>query len=106
MGQIMVRLLAEVARARRDRKLSQAELAQKAGLSRMAVQKLEAGNSDARLSTLVVLAKAMGMELMLVPTALRHDAFARSGGRALGQPVGVDAPASVIDDLLSRPGRE
>ncbi|WP_449393060.1 helix-turn-helix domain-containing protein [Eoetvoesiella caeni] len=104
----MVRLLAEFARARRDRKLSQAELAQKAGLSRMAVQKLEAGNSDARLSTLVVLAKAMGMELMLVPTALRHDleAFARSGGRALGQPVGVDAPASVIDDLLSRPGRK
>ncbi|HWK63165.1 MAG TPA: helix-turn-helix transcriptional regulator [Eoetvoesiella sp.] len=102
----MAQLLTEYAEARQARKLSQSELADLAGLSRMAVQKMEAGTTDPRLSSLIVLARAMGMELMLVPRALRQDleAFVRSGGRALGQPVGVDAPTSVVDDLLSNSG--
>jgi transcriptional regulator with XRE-family HTH domain len=103
----MADLLTEYAKARLARHLSQAELAEKSGLSRMAVQKMEAGASDPRLSTLQVLARAMGMELMLVPSALKPDlqAFARSGGRALGQPAGVVAPGSVVDDLLAKPAR-
>ena len=92
--------------ARQAHQLSQAQLADKAGLSRMAVQKLEAGTTDPRLSSLVTLARAMGMELMLVPSALRADleAYARSGGRALGQPVGAAAPASIVDELVSAHG--
>lgn len=103
----MADLLTEYAKARLARRLSQAELAEKSGLSRMAVQKMEAGASDPRLSTLQVLARAMGMELMLVPSALKPDlqAFARSGGRTLGQPAGVVAPGSVVDDLLAKPAR-
>lgn len=92
-------------KARQARKLSQAELAAKAGLSRMAVQKMEAGTTDPRLSSLLVLARAMDLELMLVPSALRQDleAFARAGGRVLGQAAGIDAPGSVVDELLSEP---
>lgn len=87
--------------------MTQADLAEKAGLSRMAVQKVESGATDPRISTLQVMARAMGMELMLVPTAIRRDLeqFVQSGGRVLGQPPGVGAPASVVDDLLNRHGQ-
>lgn len=94
----------DLAVARRAANLTQAELADKAGLSRMAVQKAESGSTDPRLSTLQVMARAMGMELMLVPADIRRDVehFIQSGGRFLGQPPGVGAPASVVDHLLER----
>lgn len=97
----------QLAHVRRAQGLTQAELADKAGLSRMAVQKTESGSTDPRLSTLAVMARALGMELMLVPTALRHDLehFVQSGGRVLGQRAGVEAPASVVDQLLERDRR-
>lgn len=101
----MPALLNHYIKARQDRHLSQAALAEMAGLSRMAVQKIEAGTTDPRLSSLQVLARALGMELMLVPSALKHDleAFARSGGRTLGQPEGADAPSSIVSQLLHKP---
>jgi hypothetical protein len=48
------------------------------------------------------MARALGMEIMLVPSAIRPDieAFVQSGGKVLGQPVGVDAPASIVEDVL------
>ncbi|NLY28131.1 MAG: helix-turn-helix transcriptional regulator [Alcaligenaceae bacterium] len=100
----MTQLLTAYQVARRGQALSQAELAEKAGLSRMAVQKIESGTTDPRLSSLLVLARALGMELMLVPEALRNelDAFVRSGGRALGQSPGINAPLSIVDDLIQR----
>lgn len=94
----------DLAQARRAAGMTQADLAEKAGLSRMAVQKAESGSTDPRLSTLQVMARAMGMELMLVPTALRPDLqqFVQSGGRLLGQQAGIGAPASVVDEILQR----
>lgn len=70
----------------------------------MAVQKAESGTTDPRLSTLQVMARALGMELMLVPAALRPELerFIQSGGRMLGQQAGVGAPASIVDDILER----
>ena len=72
------------------------------GLSRMTVQRTEAGKIDPRLSTLLVLARALDMDLMLVPTSLRSDLenFVRSGGQFLGQPSGISAPTSLVDELL------
>lgn len=101
---IMSHVMEALARARDAQGITQAELAEKAGLSRMAVQKAEAGATDPRLSTLQVMARAMGMELMLVPTALRPDLeqFIQAGGRFLGQQEGINAPASVVDALLRR----
>ena len=103
----MSSILEGFVRARRAAGLTQGELAEKAGLSRMAVQKAESGSTDPRLSTLQVMARALGMELMLVPAAIRPDLeqFVQSGGRVLGQPAGVDAPASVVDTLFER-GRQ
>ena len=100
----MIQITDDLARARTAHGMTQAELADKAGLSRMAVQKAEAGATDPRLSTLHVMARAMGLELMLVPTALRPELeqFIHAGGRFLGQPEGIDAPASVVDDILRR----
>lgn len=103
----MSKLSRELVQARLAHGLSQAALAEKAGLSRMAVQKAESGTTDPRVSTLQVMARAMGMELMLVPSEIRRDLeqFVQSGGRLVGQRAGVGAPASVVDQLLKREPR-
>lgn len=68
----------------------------------MTVQRIEAGKIDPRLSTLLVLARTLGLDLMLVPKGLRPELenFVQSGGRLLGQPSGVGAPPSLVDVLL------
>ena len=99
---IMSNFLGELTSARLAAGLSQEALATRAGLNRMTVQRTEAGLIDPRLSSLFVMARALGMDIMLVPSALRSDLeeFARSGGKFLGQPAGVGAPASIVDELL------
>lgn len=88
-------------KAREAAGLRQDEVAARAGLSRMTVQRIEAGRIDPRMSTVVVLARALGLEPMLVPTALRFalEQFVESGGRALAQPAGIVAPRSIVDTL-------
>lgn len=99
----MASIVQDIEGARKAASLTQEELAQRAGVSRMTVSRIEAG-MDPRLSTLQELARAMGMELMLVPRALRTEVegFLRSGGRVLGQPAGAGAPKSLVD-LLETP---
>jgi transcriptional regulator with XRE-family HTH domain len=84
--------------ARETQGMTQAELASRAGTSRVTVGRIEAG-FDPKLSTLYELARALGLELTLVPKSLAGEvqAFRRSGGRALAQPVGASAPPSVVD---------
>ena len=98
----MSNILGELHHARKASGLTHDMLAQRAGVSRMTVQRTEAGKIDPRLSTLLVLARALGMDLMLVPKSLRPDLenFVRSGGRFLGQPSGIGAPQSLVDELL------
>ena len=60
-------LLARLAHARKAANLTQAELAERAGLSRMTVQRLESGSLDPRLSTLQELVRVLNMELHAVP---------------------------------------
>ena len=59
-------LLARLAHARKAANLTQAELAERAGLSRMTVQRLESGSLDPRLSTLQELVRVLNMELHAV----------------------------------------
>lgn len=96
-------IVQDIENTRKAASLTQDGLAQRAGVSRMTVSRIEAG-MDPRLSTLQELARAMGMELMLVPRALRPEVegFLRSGGRMLGQPAGAGAPKSLVD-LLDKP---
>ena len=77
---------------RKAANLTQDDLATHAGLSPMTVQRAEAGQIDPRLSSVQAIAKTLNVELMLVPTALRHEleSFVRSGGRFWdNQPVQV-----------------
>ncbi len=94
----------QLADARKAAGLSQQTLAERAGLSRMTVQRTESGQIDPRLSTLLEMARALGLELMSVPTELRPqlEAFVRSGGRILGQPAGVGAPPSIAQVLKDK----
>ncbi len=94
-------LITTLAASRKAQKMTQADLADRAGLSRMAVQRTETGDVDPRFSTLAEMARVLGMELIAVPAALRPElqAFIQAGGKFLGQPVGADAPPSVVDQL-------
>ncbi|MFT3815142.1 MAG: helix-turn-helix transcriptional regulator [Acidovorax sp.] len=94
-------LIPSLALARKAARLTQAELAERAGLARMTVQRLEGGSLDPRLSTLQELARTLGLDLIAVPSSLRPglEAFIQSGGRFLAQPEGVDAPPSVVERL-------
>lgn len=54
--------------------MTQAELAQQAGLSRMTIQRLESNGLDPRLSTLQEMARVLDQELVAIPAQL-HDSF-------------------------------
>ena len=99
----MINLTQELETARKAVGLSQDELAERAGLSRMTVQRTESGQIDPRVSSLLVMARALGLDLMLVPLELRGEleAFVRSGGRFLGQSTGASAPPSIADTLAA-----
>ncbi|MDD2846225.1 MAG: helix-turn-helix transcriptional regulator [Rhodoferax sp.] len=62
-------LISRLAQARKAQHLTQAELAERAGLSRMTVQRMESGNLDPRLSTLQEMARVLGLELVATPSA-------------------------------------
>lgn len=94
-------LIEELEAARKAADMSQEQLAARSGLSRMTVQRTEAGQIDPRLSSIAAIAKTLGMDVMLVPTLLRPEleSFVRSGGRFLGQPAGSGAPLSIAQSL-------
>ena len=97
----MSMLIEELEAARKAADLTQEQLAARSGLSRMTVQRTEAGQIDPRLSSVAAIAKTLGMDVMLVPTLLRPEleSFVRSGGRFLGQLAGSGAPLSIAQTL-------
>jgi predicted transcriptional regulator len=70
MGNSMLPNLTRLKAARLAKMLSQDELAKKAGVSRVAITRLETGKVDARFSTVRKLAAALGVE----PTELTAGA--------------------------------
>ncbi|MGN1056829.1 MAG: helix-turn-helix domain-containing protein [Comamonas sp.] len=64
-------LVTALTAVRKSRQITQAELAQRAGLSRMTVQRLESNGLDPRLSTLQEMARVLGYELVAIPTDLK-----------------------------------
>lgn len=80
-------LITTLALTRKTVRMTQAELAERAGLSRMAVQRTETGDVDPRFSTLQEMARVLGMELIAVPTALLPQV------QALLQPADALEPA-------------
>jgi transcriptional regulator with XRE-family HTH domain len=55
---------------RKGRQLTQEQVADMAGISRPRYREIEAGSSAARTTTLINIARALGLELMLVPQAM------------------------------------
>lgn len=53
--------------ARKDLGYSQKRVADGAGISRLRYHDIEAGRSAARITTLISIARALGLELMFVP---------------------------------------
>lgn len=94
-------LISTLAQARKAAHITQAELAERAGLSRMAVQRTETGDVDPRFSTVQEMARVLNMDLIAVPSALRAElqAFIQSGGKFLAQPEGADAPPSIVNSI-------
>ena len=86
--------------------LTQAQLARTAGMELAMVRAVEQMEGDPSLSMLEQYGQALGVELVMVPSALQREvlAFVQSGGRWLGQPAGVGAPRSIVDDILQRDG--
>ncbi len=60
-------LINELRSARRAAKLSQEDLARRIGRSQAQVSKVETSAGDPRLSTLLSMARALGLELLAVP---------------------------------------
>ena len=60
-------IVSQLIALRKAQRLTQAELAERAAMTRMTVQRIESTGTDPRLSTVEELAKALGLELMLVP---------------------------------------
>lgn len=67
-------VVATLMAVRKTHQMTQAELAQRANLSRMTVQRLESNGLDPRLSTLQEMAKVLEQELVVIPAHL-HEAF-------------------------------
>jgi predicted transcriptional regulator len=59
-------LAASLIQARVDHKMTQAELAEKAGLSQVMIARLESGTSNPTISTINRVAHALGKEFKLV----------------------------------------
>jgi len=101
----MPQLLDALERARNAASLTWEELAARAGIDPASVRPAAGEAIDPPLSALVAMARALGLDLVLVPAGLvpELDAFIRSGGRLLGQPSGVSAPPSIVDVLARLP---
>ncbi len=76
--------------ARRQRGMSQSELGRRVGMAQSHISKIEHGVLDIRVSTLVELSRALGLEPVLVPQAVLPAIGALLG--KIRAPVGATSP--------------
>jgi len=60
-------LMSTLAAARRQKRLSQADAGKKSGVGQAHWSRIESGSIDVRLSSMIDITRALGLELMLVP---------------------------------------
>lgn len=86
--------------ARNEQHLSQRDLSARSGIAQSHISKIENGSVDITLSTLVALARALGLEIMLVPRKLIPvvKSITKSTGQDLKHSSGIPEPAYTLDD--------
>lgn len=96
----MNHLAQSLARLRKSQGLTHQQLAERAGVSRMTIQRMEAGE-DVRLQTMLDALRVLNMDLLIVPELLRPEVeqFVQAGGRVLGQRANPDGPMSLADRI-------
>ena len=62
-------------KAREGKKLSQRALSRKVGMPQAQISRIEQSSVDLRTSTLIELARALDLEVVLVPRKFGNDAF-------------------------------
>lgn len=72
------RLALQVFELRKARRMTRRQLAAKTGMQQAEIRRIEAGNMNPTLSTIAILANALGAELLLRPRALRKAHEKRS----------------------------
>ena len=89
-------LILSLVQARKQAQMTQAQLAERAGLSRMAVQRTETGDVDPRFSTLLHMAQVLNLELIAVPAGSVAEVlpFLQTGSEHPGPKVDVDPPGA------------
>jgi transcriptional regulator with XRE-family HTH domain len=99
----MSHLAQALTRLRKSHGMTHGELAERAGVSRMTIQRIEAGE-DVRLHTLLDVLRALDMDLQIVPELLVPEVqqFIQAGGRVLGQRSGPGGPMSIADRIRQR----
>jgi len=88
----------EIARARRERRWTINELAERAGISRATVHSVEVGTPSVAIGTVFELATLLGLDLFgAVPSQL-PELVARARDRLALLPARVREPAGQVDD--------
>jgi transcriptional regulator with XRE-family HTH domain len=88
-------------KARQTKGLSQRALSQRAGVPQGHISNIERGAVDLRLSSLVAIARALDLELALVPRKSLPAVKSIARGATLGRPI-QDAAARNALNMLSR----
>lgn len=70
MGRGDSRIASILQEARTNQRLSQRELGQRSGLTQAQISRIENGEVDLRLSSLIALIDVLGLELILTPDTL------------------------------------
>lgn len=87
----------EIARARRERRLTIDELAERAGVSRITVRAVEAGTPTVAIGTVFELATLLGIDLFGAPAQL-PELLARGRDRLALLPARVRESSAAVDD--------
>ena len=75
--------------AREEQGLSQRELGRRAGFPQAHISNIESGSVDLKVSSLIEIARALGLELMLVPRPHVPGVQALTGGSGRAAPAGA-----------------
>lgn len=89
-------IIRQLVDARKRQGISQAELGKKMGLPQSHLSKIESGETDPRMSSLIEIARLLGFELVLIPKQLVPAIQAVVKGEALD--IQPSLPASLLEE--------